>query len=199
MDSKKVSIMVLLDMSKTFDLTRHDILLSKVQNLDFSQGTLDSFQSYFSNRQQRFQIGDAVSKVLPLEFGVPQGSILGPVLCTIYVNDLLSVPKRCLSASYVDDCKLHLSFSPAELTRSIYALNEDLMRISQWCCKRSLLINPDKTKVLAVGVPQLLQKLSSFSITLFDKELASVPVVFLDTRFSYNEHITKTASNCLLN
>ena len=76
------------------------------------------------------------------------------------------------------------------------------MRISQWCCKNSLLINTDKTKVLAVGVPQLLQKLSSFSITLFDKELTPVPVVkdlgvLLDTCLSYNEHITKTASNCL--
>ena len=204
MDGKKVSIMVLLDMSKVFDSIRNDILLSKLQNLDFSQGTLDWFQSYLSNRQQCVQIGDAVSKVLPLEFGVPQGSILGPVLFTIYVNDLLSVPKHCLSASYVDDCKLYLSFSPAELTTSIYALNEDLtcMRISQWCCKNSLLINPDKTKVLAVGVPQLLQKLSSFSVTLFDKELTPVPVVkdlgvLLDTRLSYNEHIIKTVSNCL--
>ena len=116
-------------------------------------GALDWFQSYLSNRQQCVRIGDAVFKVLPLEFGVPQGSILGPVLFTIYVNDLLSVPKRCLSASYVDDCKLYLSFSPDELTTSISALNEDLMRISQWCCKNSLLINPDKTKVLAVGVP----------------------------------------------
>ena len=76
------------------------------------------------------------------------------------------------------------------------------MRISQWCCKNSLLINPDKTKVLAVGVPQLLQKLSSFSIKLFDKELTPVPVVkdlgvLLDACLSYNEHITKTASNCL--
>ena len=74
------------------------------------------------------------------------------------------------------------------------------MRISQWCCKNSLLINPDKTKVLAVGVPQLLQKLSSFSITLFDQELTPVHVVkdfFLDTRLNYNEHIIKTASNCL--
>ena len=200
MDSKKVSIMVLLDMSKALDSIRHDILLSKLQNLDFSQGALDWFQSYLSNRQQCVRIGDAVSKVLPLEFGVPQGSILGPVLFTIYVNDLLSVPKCCLSVSYVDDCKLYLSFSPAELTSSISALNEDLMRISQWCCKNSLLINPDKTKVLAVGVPQLLQKLSSFSITLFDKELTPVPVVkdlgvLLDTCLSYNERITKTASN----
>ena len=185
MDNKKVSIMVLLDMSKAFDSIRHDILLSKLQNLDFSQGALNWFQSYLSNRQQCVRIGDAVSKVLPLEFGVPQGSILGPVLFTIYVNDLLSVPKRCLSASYVDDCKLYLSFSPAELPTSILALNEDLTRISQWCCKNSLLINPDKTKVPAVGLPQLLKKLSSFSITLFDKEI------------SYNQHITEIASKCL--
>jgi len=179
MDSKKLSIIIIvLDMSKAFDSIRHDILLSKLQNLDFSQGALDWFQSYLSNRQQC------------------------PVLFTIYVNDLLSVPKRFLSASYVDDCKLHLSFSPAEMTTSISAVNEDLMRISQWCCKNSLLINPDKTKVLAVGVPQLLQKLSSFSITLFNKELTPVPVVkdlgvLLDTCLSYNEHITKTASNGL--
>ena len=131
MESRKVSIMVLVDMFKAFDSIRHDILLSKLQNLDFSQGALDRFQSYLSNRQKCVRIGDTVSKVLPLQFGVPQGSILGPVLFTIYVNDLLSVPKRCLSASYVDDCKLHLSFSPAELTTSISALNEDLMRISQ--------------------------------------------------------------------
>ena len=77
------------------------------------------------------------------------------------------------------------------------------MRISQWCCKHSLLINPDKTKVLAVGVPQLLQKLSSFSIRLLDKEITPVPVVkdlgvHLDACLSYNEHITKTVSNCLL-
>ena len=176
--------------------------LSKLQYLDFSQGALDWFQSYLSNRQQCVRIGDAVSKVLPLEFGVSQGSILGPVLFTIYVNDLLSVPKRCLSASYVDDCKLYLSFSPAELPTSILALNEDLTRISQWCCKNSLLINPDKTKVLAVGLSQLLKKLSSFSITLFDKEITPVPVVkdlgvLLDTRLSYNQHITETASKCL--
>ena len=202
MDSKKVSIMVLLDMFKAFDSIRHDILLSKLQNLDFSQGALDWFQSYLLNRQQCVRIGDAVSKILPLEFGVPQGSILGPGLFAIYVNDLLSVPKRCLSASYVDDHKLYLSLSPAELAKSISALNEDLTRISQWCCKNSHLINADKTNVLAAGVPRLLQKLSSFSITLFDKELIPVPVVkdlgvLLDTRLSYNEHITKTTSNCL--
>ena len=90
-----------------------------------------------------------------------------------------------------------MSFSPACRINYVYLCLE---RRSQWCCKNSLLINPDKTKVLAFGVPQLLQKLPSFSITLFDKELTPVPVVkdlgvLLDT---CNKHITKTASNCLL-
>ena len=125
MDDKKVSIMVLLDTSKAFDSIRQDIILSKLQSLVFSHCALDWFQSYLSDRQQCVRIGDAVSKVLPLEFGVPQGSILGPVLFTIFVNDLLSVPKSCISASYVDDCKLYLSFSPAELSTSISALNEE--------------------------------------------------------------------------
>lgn len=149
--------MVSFDMSKAFDSIQHNILLSKLQSLNFFQGALDWFRSYLSDRQQCVRIGDAVSKVLPLDFGVPQGSILGPVLFTIYINGLLSVPKRCLSVSYIDDCKLYLSFSPVELTTYISALKEDLMRISQWCCKNSLLINPDETKVLAVRVPQLLQ------------------------------------------
>ena len=77
------------------------------------------------------------------------------------------------------------------------------MRTSQWCFKNSLLINPDKTAIILVGVLQLLKKLSSFSITLFDKELTPVPVVkdlgvLLGTCSSYNEHITMTASNCLI-
>ena len=75
MDNKKVSIMVLLDMSKAFDSIRHDILLSKLQNLDFSQGALDWFQSYLSNRQQCVRIGDAVSKVLPLDADLILGQI----------------------------------------------------------------------------------------------------------------------------
>ena len=203
MDSKKVSIMVLLDMSKAFDSIRHDILLLKLHNMGFSQDTLDWFRSYLSDRYQCVRIGDAVSKILPLEFGVPQGSILGPVLFTIYVNDLLSVPERCISASYVDDSKMYLSFPPGELARSISAMNADLIKICQWCCKNSLLINPDKTKVLAVGVPQLLQRLPSFRITLFDNEISPVPVVkdlgvHLDASLNYNEHITKTVSNSLI-
>ena len=62
----------------------------------------------------------------PLKYGVPQGSILGPVLFTIYVNDLLSVPTFCKSACYVDDSKLYLSFPSSYMSTAIHNLNSDL-------------------------------------------------------------------------
>ena len=81
-------------------------------------------------------------------------------------------------------------------------LNEDLRNICKWCCQNFLLINPDKTKVLLVGVPALLRNLSTVSISLFGKEIQPVPVtkdlgVFIDQSLTYNEHIQKLFSNCL--
>ena len=72
---------------------------------------------------------DAVSASLPLKYGVPQGSILGPVLISIYVNDLLAVPAHCKSACYVDDSKLYLSFHSADISCAFRLLNEDLREI----------------------------------------------------------------------
>ena len=104
-----------------------------------------------------------LSDPLPLKYRVPQGSILGPVLFTIYVNDLLSVPTYCKSACYVDDSKVYLSFPSSGMFTAIHNLNADLEQVSRWCCQNSLLINPDKTKVLMIGTPQLLNKLVSLA------------------------------------
>ena len=110
-DKSEVSTLVLLDMSKAFDSIRHDILLRKQQQIGITSSSLEWFHSYLTGRSQRVQIMDTVSASLPLKYGVPQGSILGPVLFTTYVNDLLAVSAHCKSARYVDDSKLYLFFS----------------------------------------------------------------------------------------
>ena len=108
MDDKKVSVIVLLDMSKAFDSICHDLWLSKLCRIGVSNAACNWFGSYLSQRNQVVNIASCISNPLPLSVGVPQGSILGPVLFTLYVNDLLSVPKHCRAMGYVDDTKIFL-------------------------------------------------------------------------------------------
>ena len=110
---------------------------------------------------QVVKIEDSLSEPLPLKAGVPQGSILGPVLFTLYVNDLLQVPKRCRALGYVDDTKVFMALPSSQLPEAVATVNQDLRDISSWCCAHSLLINPDKTKLIFVGVPQLTRSIST--------------------------------------
>ena len=157
MAEKRISVVVLLDMSKAFDSIQHDNLLSKLHLLGVLASALVWFKSYLSLRKQVVRIGSDLSDPLPLTVGVAQGSILGPVLFTSYVNDLLSVPKKCVARGYVDDTKLFLTLPPTCV--AISDLNSDLREIAKWCSTNSLLINPNKTKLLVVGVPQLTRNL----------------------------------------
>ena len=130
--------------------------------------TLVWFKSYLSLRKQVVRIGSDLSDPLPLTVGVAQGSILGPVLFTSYVNDLLSVPKKCVARGYVDDTKLFLTLPPTCV--AISDLNSDLREIAKWCSTNSLLINPNKTKLLVAGVPQLTRNLSLTPVFLIREE-----------------------------
>ena len=97
------------------------------------------------------RIGTTLSESHLTTHGVPQGSILGPVLFNIYINDLPLVPNICSLESYVDDSKLYISFPVKDIDIVAGQLTEDLRRITVWCCANSLLINPDKTKLFTVG------------------------------------------------
>ena len=142
------------------------------------------------------RIQNTLSHPLQLTTGVPQGSILGPVLFTVYVNSLLQVPKHCKAEGYVDDTKIFLRFPSCQIHDIINAVNDDLTNISRWCCANHLLINPEKTKLIFVaGTPQLLRILPSLPpVTLFGKEVQPVQVtknlgIHIDNHLNYNYHI----------
>ena len=200
MDDKKVTVIVLPDMSKAFGSIRHDLMLSKLRSIGVSNAVCNWFGSYLSQRNQVVNIANCICDPLPLTVGVPHSSILGPVLFTLYVNDLLSVPRHCQAMGYIHHTKISLGLPPSQITDAVTALNKDLSDIARWCCINSLLINP---KLLVTGVPQLMRALPPIlPVKLLGKEIKPVTVakdlgVMIDSSGSYNEHVTKTVSNCM--
>ena len=113
------------------------------------------------------------------------------------------VPDVCSLESYVDDSKLYLSFPVAEAGNMIQQINKDLEKIASWCCYNSLLINPEKTKLLVLGTRQMLQRLpADFHVTLLGKKVTPSPSardlgLQVDSTLSYDEHVTQTVSSCI--
>ena len=100
-----------------------------------------------------------LSDSLPVVSGVQKESILGPILFSIYVNDLPLVPRSCLTESYLDDTKLYMSFPVHDRAKAVADLNADLLHIRNCCFENRFLLNPDKTKLIVYGSRQRLQNL----------------------------------------
>ena len=197
-DEKKITAVVLLDMSKAFDTINHGILLNKLLDIGISPSCVAWFTSYLSDRRQVVRINSELTDSLPV---VPQGSILGPILFSIYVNDLPLVPRSCLTESYVDDTKLYISFPVHDWAKTVADLNADLLHIQNWCFENRLLLNPDKTKLIVYGSRQRLQNHPVIRLSVLGKELTPVHVVkdlgvTFDSSLTFQEHIVKTVSSC---
>ena len=201
-DKKKLTAVVLLDMSKAFDSINHQILLEKLQDFGAYPPVIHWFYSYLSSRYQVVRINTTLSDRLPVASGVPQGSILGPLLFNINVNDLPLVPEHCAPQCYVDDTKLLMSFRLQDQSNVMDKMNKDLLKIRNWCFDNQLLLNPEKTKLIIFGSRQMATKVEDFRLSLLGKELVPVKVVkdlgiILDSKLTYNEHIITTVSACM--
>lgn len=146
LDKGKPVVLVLLDFSKAFDTISHSKLCSKLQrNFGFSSNAARLVYSYLSERRQSVYNNNTFSSFIPILSGVPQGSILGPIFFTMYINDLPNILKHCKIHIYADDVELYLDCSNYSIDSIARYVNEDLSRIFEWSSRNKLSINVEKT------------------------------------------------------
>ena len=158
-DDSEATLLVLLDFSKAFDTVNHRLLLEKLSILGFQDSALQWVKSYLSDRKQQVKTENEVSDFISLKNGVPQGSILGPLLFTIMVLDIRQHINFASHHSYADDLQLYKSFKPAAVNDAIISMNRDLENVSEYCHNSALKINEDKCFYMIVGGSKTLSKI----------------------------------------
>jgi len=141
---------IFIDLAKAFDTVKHSILLSKLSNYGLRGTPLKIINSYLPNRMQYVAIKETQSSMLPIKCGVPQGSILGPLLFLIYIDDIQSSSKFLKFVHFADDTNVFLS-SPNLIYRLVQSINSELALLSDWFKANKLSLNVAKTNYLFFG------------------------------------------------
>ncbi|MES9881480.1 MAG: reverse transcriptase family protein, partial [Sedimenticola sp.] len=157
---------VMVDFRKAFDMVDHEILLQKLNCYKFSDQSLRWFDSYLKHRKQVTSVNGSCSKELLIECGVPQGSILGPTLFLLFINDLPTVLSGCITGTdlYADDTTIYdIKKDKTIVERNLQtALNE----LNVWCKTNGMLLNTSKTKVMLISTRQRKHVLNNNTLSL---------------------------------
>ena len=204
-DNGEVVILVLLDYSKAFDCANHQLILAKSKALGFQESALKMLSSYLSCRQQKIKIENDESNWCKLLNGVPQGSILGPLLFTVLLNDIKNVIKNCQHHCYADDTQIFKKTNIQNIAECVKLINNDLDNIATFSINNCLQINADKSHYIILGTKKKLSELKNVDIPDVkmnnelisrEKEVKNLGVIF-DETLSFNKHITEIISNAI--
>ena len=198
-DDKKVSILVLLDLSAAFDTLDHSILLDRLNTTFGLSGTvLEWFKSYLINRTQSVIIDDVTSEPRTLLYGVPQGSVLGPICYTLYTTPLGELIRNHNMPfhMYADDTQLYISIEPDNIDVLVSNLELCLNDIRNWMLINKLKLNEEKTEIILCNPKKFDIHISSLKfgdeVVNFSNSGKNLGVIF-DEKLNMNEHITSVS------
>ncbi len=189
MDNKKFVGAVLMDLSKAFDCVPHDLLMAKLHAYKFDMNTLILFYSYLKNRKQSVKINNVFSSFMVLISGVPQGSILGPILFNIFINDLVYFIKSELG-NFADDNTI--SDAAKDIPTLIKNLENESNNAIEWFKSNLMIVNPDKFQAIILNRNSAVQ--DKYTLNFDNNEIQTSDEVTLlgleiDNKLNFGKHI----------
>ena len=196
MDKGKIIGVVLVDFKKAFDLVDHQILLNKLDIYGIKDEALMWFNTYLTNRKQQVSVNNTKSDFKQISYGVPQGSILGPLLFLLFINDLPLYTDNVTTDLYADDTTLY------DIQDSLEQIENNLQiainNLHIWCQNNGMILNSAKTKVMLVTTNQKRQRLNNDNLDLnFNNEPLTMITnekilgVYVDNNLTWSEHIKR--------
>jgi len=176
-ENSQLTLLVLLDYSKAFDTINHSLLIATLKHIGFSNTAYDLIKNYLNNRKQCVLYKNNKSIQAVVSNGVPQGSILGPVLFCIYILSFQKYLTHCKSHYYADDTQVYLSFSESETINAVKQMNEDLLALFDISQKYCLSLNPTKSQVMLFGPKKARIRVINF----VDIRLNNQPLMIADS------------------
>ncbi len=203
-DSGQTVGAIFIDLTKAFDLVDHYLLLDKLHHIGLDQNALCWFNAYLHCRRQYVTFNGSQSTSALVNSGVPQGSILGPLLFSIFINDLPQTCSNCHTHLYADDTVLY--FANSDISKIQNSLQSDFNLIQNWFTNNKLFLNKKKTCSMIFGSKHSLSRSPSLCINFNDgSPLERVDVfkylgLWIDPELSFKPHIDyicKKAYSCL--
>ena len=177
------------DLSKAFDVIPHGLLIAKLSAYGCNFSTLSSVYDYLSNRLQRVKINNCRSNWSLIKKGVPQGSVLGPILFNIFINDIFMFVEKCNIYNYADDNLLSCTSNSLESLK-LY-LEKDVKNLLAWFECNGMKANPDKFQLISFGVKNNLNDISIGQTVIQSQSVIKYLGVHVDDKLSFNAHVTE--------
>ena len=155
-NEKQYTVASFIDLKKAFDTINHQILIKKLPHFGININARSWITNYLENRKQKCTVNVKTSCKLDITRGVPQGSILGPLLFLLYINDIDQDLLHSKVQLYADDTVIYACHEQEEVAH--LWVSEDLNLLTKWCCKNQLTININKTKMMTLGTKNMLKK-----------------------------------------